>query len=151
MAKSSILTHSRWLGGVILNFALIINNWKYRIEIPRISSSLAGQPLAEPPPANEVSSIKVKSIILNLELWILNLELKKPCPQWTRLIINVLVGDYIIPPIPPAGIGGTGFASFFSASTHSVVRNIDAIDAAFSNATRETLVGSMIPAASISS
>ena len=55
-------------------------------------------------------------------------------------------------PIPPAGIAGTAGASdFFSASTHSVVRNIEAIDAAFSSATRDTFVGSMIPAFSRSS
>ena len=47
-------------------------------------------------------------------------------------------GCYIMPPMPPAGI-------------HSVVRNIEAIDAAFSSATRDTFVGSMIPAASMSS
>ena len=39
---------------------------------------------------------------------------------------------YIIPPILPAGIGGIGFSAGFSASTHSVVRNIEAIEAAFS-------------------
>ena len=59
---------------------------------------------------------------------------------------------YIMPPMPPAGIAGTaGCSDFFSASTHSVVRNIEAIDAAFSSATRDTFVGSMIPAASMSS
>ena len=61
--------------------------------------------------------------------------------------------NYIIPPIPapaPARLV-SGLSSFFSASTHSVVRNIEAIDAAFSRATRETLVGSIIPTASISS
>lgn len=60
---------------------------------------------------------------------------------------------YIMPmpfmPAPAAGIAGAG--SFFSASTHSVVRNIEAIEAAFSKATRATLVGSRIPASSISS
>ena len=61
-------------------------------------------------------------------------------------------GCYIMPPMPPAGIAGTaGCSDFFSASTHSVVRNIEAIDAAFSSATRDTFVGSMIPAASMSS
>ena len=40
---------------------------------------------------------------------------------------------------------------FLSTSTHSVVRNIAAIEAAFSSATRATLVGSMIPALNISS
>ncbi len=60
--------------------------------------------------------------------------------------------DYIMPPIPPPGIGGmAGCSDFFSASTHSVVRNIEAIDAAFSSATRDTFVGSMIPALSRSS
>lgn len=62
-------------------------------------------------------------------------------------------GHYIMPmpfmPAPAAGIAGAG--SFFSASTHSVVRNIEAIEAAFSKATRATLVGSRIPASSISS
>lgn len=61
-------------------------------------------------------------------------------------------GCYIMPPMPPAGIAGmAGCSDFFSASTHSVVRNIEAIDAAFSSATRDTFVGSMIPAASMSS
>ncbi len=47
--------------------------------------------------------------------------------------------DYIMPPIPPAGIAGmAGASDFFSASTHSVVRNIEAIEAAFSSATRDT-------------
>ena len=50
------------------------------------------------------------------------------------------------------GIAGmAGASDFFSASTHSVVRNIEAIDAAFSSATRDTFVGSMIPAFSRSS
>lgn len=62
-------------------------------------------------------------------------------------------GDYyIMPPMPPPGMAGiAGCSDFFSASTHSVVRNIEAIDAAFSSATRDTFVGSMIPALSISS
>lgn len=52
-----------------------------------------------------------------------------------------------MPPIPPAGIAGmAGASDFFSARTHSVVRNIEAIEAAFSSATRDTFVGSMIPA-----
>ena len=60
--------------------------------------------------------------------------------------------SYIIPPIPPAGIAGiAGTSAFFSAKTHSVVRNIEAIEAAFSKATRDTFVGSIIPASSISS
>ena len=59
--------------------------------------------------------------------------------------------DYIMPPIPPAGIAGmAGASDFFSASTHSVVRNIEAIQAAFSR-DAHTLVGSMIAAFSRSS
>ena len=52
-----------------------------------------------------------------------------------------------MPPIsgapPPCGAAaGAGL----SAITHSVVNNIDAMDAAFSNATLDTLVGSITPA-----
>ena len=55
--------------------------------------------------------------------------------------------DYIIPPMPPPGIAGiAGASDCFSANTHSVVRNIEAIEAAFSTATRETMDGSMIHA-----
>ena len=37
--------------------------------------------------------------------------------------------DYIIPPMPPPGIAGiAGASDFFSANTHSVVRNIEAIE-----------------------
>ena len=53
-----------------------------------------------------------------------------------------------MPPIPGAPMGA-GFSSFFSTRTHSVVRNMDATDAAFSRATRDTLVGSMMPAANM--
>ncbi len=54
---------------------------------------------------------------------------------------------YIMPSIPPPPIGGiAGFSSLISESTHSVVRSIPAIDAAFSKATRATLVGSITPA-----
>ena len=56
-----------------------------------------------------------------------------------------------MPPMPPAGMAGAGCSDFFSARTHSVVRNIEAIEAAFSRATRDTFVGSMIPALSMSS
>ena len=58
--------------------------------------------------------------------------------------------NYIIPPMPPipgAPIGISGLSSFFSTITHSVVRNIPAIEAAFSRATRVTLAGSTTPAA----
>ena len=40
--------------------------------------------------------------------------------------------DYIIPPMPPPGIAGiAGASDFFSANTHSVVRNIEYGEAAF--------------------
>ena len=43
---------------------------------------------------------------------------------------HMATDDYIMPPIPPAGIAGmAGASDFFSASTHSVVRNIEAIEA----------------------
>ena len=59
---------------------------------------------------------------------------------------------YIIPPIPaPPPIGIAGFSSGLSTMRHSVVRNIPAIEAAFSRATRETLAGSITPALRISS
>ena len=56
--------------------------------------------------------------------------------------------SYIMPPIPPpAGIAGAG--SGISTIAHSVVRNIPATEAAFSRATRDTLVGSMTPASNM--
>ena len=78
---------------------------------------------------------------------------KKSCPQLCRhdsLFFLVVVFFYIIPPIPPipgAPIGSSGLSSFFSTITHSVVRNIPAIEAAFSRATRVTFAGSTTPAA----
>ncbi|MNY34574.1 hypothetical protein D3C86_1689250 [compost metagenome] len=69
----------------------------------------------------------------------------------TFLLFNKVFDDYIMPPIPPPPIGGipppAGASSGSSANTHSVVNNIAAIEAAFSNATRPTLVGSITPAA----
>src|SRR5881296_3027204 len=60
--------------------------------------------------------------------------------------------DQYIPPMPPPpGIGGIFSLSFFSTTTHSVVRSSPAIDAAFCSAVRVTLVGSMTPAATRSS
>ena len=50
-----------------------------------------------------------------------------------------------MPPMPPAGIAGAGLSSFLSAMTHSVVRNMPAMEAAFSSATRVTFAGSMTP------
>ena len=58
----------------------------------------------------------------------------------------IMPNYYIMPPIPPAGIAGAGSFSGISAMAHSVVRNIPATEAAFSRATRDTLVGSMTPA-----
>ena len=56
---------------------------------------------------------------------------------------------YIIPGIPPGippPIGGIGTSSSCSsATTHSVVSIIEAIEAAFSSAILETLVGSITP------
>src|SRR5437879_5481665 len=52
---------------------------------------------------------------------------------------------------PPPGIGGVFSFSFFSTTTHSVVRSNPAMDAAFCSAVRVTLVGSMTPAATRSS
>lgn len=52
--------------------------------------------------------------------------------------------------IPPSGIAGTaGVGSGMSTIPHSVVRNMPATDAAFSRATRLTLVGSMTPASNM--
>ena len=52
--------------------------------------------------------------------------------------------------IPPAGIAGAaGAGSGMSTIPHSVVRNMPATEAAFSRATRATLVGSMTPASYI--
>ena len=56
-----------------------------------------------------------------------------------------------IPPIPPpGGIAGAAFFSGFSATIASVVTSRPAIDAAFSKASRTTLVGSMMPALTMS-
>ena len=54
--------------------------------------------------------------------------------------------DQYIPPMPPPGAASAGFSSFFSTTTHSVVRSKPAIDAAFWSAKRVTLVGSITPA-----
>ncbi len=57
------------------------------------------------------------------------------------------IQDYIIPSIPPPmGIGGVGgVGSLWLLMTHSVVSSMPAIEAAFSNATLDTLTGSMTP------
>lgn len=59
-------------------------------------------------------------------------------------------GNYIIPmppPMPPAGIAGA--SSLMSATTDSVVRNVEATDVAFCNAVLVTFTGSIIPASII--
>lgn len=76
---------------------------------------------------------------------------KAPLPAIATGALSLLCrGDYIMPPMPPmppAGMPGAGFSSLMSAMTHSVVRNMPAMLAAFSRATRVTLAGSITPAA----
>lgn len=68
----------------------------------------------------------------------------------SRGVIPLFASLYIIPPMPGFGIAaGIGFSSFLSTITHSVVRNMPAIEAAFSSATRVTFAGSTTPAASM--
>ena len=55
---------------------------------------------------------------------------------------------YIIPMPPPIG-GAAGVSSLISATTDSVVNNVDATDVAFCNAERVTFTGSMIPASTM--
>ena len=67
---------------------------------------------------------------------------------------HIMLMYYIIPGIPPPPIGGIAGippSSSSSVITHSVVNNIAAIEAAFSNAILETLVGSITPALNKSS
>jgi len=67
-----------------------------------------------------------------------------------NLIIGVFFDSYIMSLIPPPMPGVAGaFSSFFSTTTQSVVRIMPAMEAAFSRATRTTLVGSITPAAYI--
>ena len=63
--------------------------------------------------------------------------------------LKLSAADYIIPPIPPAGIAGAGSFSGISVMAHSVVRNMPATEAAFSRAIRDTFVGSMTPASNM--
>lgn len=100
------------------------------------------------PKRRRVSAIKIRSFRIQ----------KKPqhLPSERCCGINYIISNqekvsaYIMPPMPPipgAPIGISGLSSFFSTITHSVVRNIPAIEAAFSRATRVTLAGSTTPAA----
>ena len=89
--------------------------------------------------------------LLNGHFIFLKAEKQKPRPSG-RGFHNLVRGPaYIMPPIPPmpliSGMAGA-FSSFSSLITHSVVRSMEAIEAAFSSATRVTLVGSITPAAS---
>ena len=67
------------------------------------------------------------------------------------LFVIYSLQNYIIPPIPGLPIGIAGFSSGLSTIRHSVVRNMPAIEAAFSRATRATLAGSITPALRMSS
>src|SRR5712691_5778485 len=66
-------------------------------------------------------------------------------------VLQPLSAQYIPPMPPPPGIAGIFSFSFFSTTTHSVVRSSPAMDAAFCSAVRVTLVGSITPAATRSS
>ncbi len=88
-------------------------------------------------------------IILSFTLFFLVKNIKKRVSA--KLTPSILLygvdENYIMPPIPPipGAPAGIGFSSFLSTITHSVVRNMPAMEAAFSRATRVTLVGSIIP------
>lgn len=72
--------------------------------------------------------------------------------QDTRVLTAFYIYVYLLVYIMPGWAGITGaFSSGLSTIRHSVVRNIPAIEAAFSRATRATLAGSMTPAARRSS
>ena len=67
-------------------------------------------------------------------------------------LLLTLFTSYIMPPMPGAPpIGIAGSFSGLSQIRHSVVRNMPAIEAAFSRATRATLAGSITPASRRSS
>lgn len=94
------------------------------------------------------------AIYTGTSTWTPDKKAKRECHRVTLPLgcmraIFVRQRNYIMPmpPMPGLGIAGAGFSSFFSAMTHSVVRNIPAIDAAFSKATRVTRAGSITPAA----
>ncbi len=57
------------------------------------------------------------------------------------------LGYYIIPPMPPPWCAWGSSLPGLSTMRHSVVSNMLAIEAAFSKATRATLVGSITPSA----
>ena len=63
--------------------------------------------------------------------------------MWQKPLM-LRLSNYIM---PGWGAGIAGFSSGLSTMRHSVVRNMPAIEAAFSRATRATLAGSMTPTA----
>ena len=81
-------------------------------------------------------------ILVELEYEILASQMRAACA-------HLAVEDYIMPPMPMDGsiAGAAGaFGSFFSVITQSVVRIIEAMEAAFLRAVRVTLAGSITPA-----
>jgi hypothetical protein len=78
-------------------------------------------------------------------------ERNKPRPFDRGLPMFFRKGDaYIMPPMPPmsgAWLWPPTFSSFSSLITHMVVSSMLAMEAAFSRATRVTLVGSIMPLA----
>jgi hypothetical protein len=83
----------------------------------------------------------------SIALLTVSLKAKKEEIFWISSLVFESGMNYIMPPIPPPPIGGiAGESSFTSATTHSVINNNAAIDAAFSKAKRVTLVGSITPA-----
>ena len=70
----------------------------------------------------------------------------------SRLFWDALEDDYIMPPMPPIPsmpppCECPASGSLISLKTHSVVKIIPPIEAAFSSATRDTFLGSITPAA----
>src|SRR5690554_7581814 len=81
----------------------------------------------------------------NYQILIFSYTLYEGCTLMVSLRLHLYI-YYIIPPIPPPiGICGAGLSSLISVITHSVERNIPAMEAAFSNATRVTFAGSITP------
>ena len=75
---------------------------------------------------------------------------RKNCTGFYPVQFLALENQYIppMPPAPPAGAAGSG--SLISTTSASVVRTVEATDAAFWSAHLDTLVGSMMPASNIS-
>ena len=74
----------------------------------------------------------------------------RPGPPWGDRTAGAISPEGVSYIMPPAGIAGAaGAGSGMSTIPHSVVRNMPATEAAFSRATRETLVGSITPASNM--